>query len=69
VPTGVVVGLITGTTVVALEYGLESTLAYDQKTLLWKQYGVPGAAVHYGGDSRLVADSARAVGDGDCLGL
>lgn len=44
-------------------------LADTLKKLCWKQYGVPGAAVHYGGDSWLIADSAWAVGDGDCLRL
>jgi hypothetical protein len=40
-----------------------------QQDCLWDSFRVPGAAVHYGGDSWLVADGARAVGDGDCLGL
>lgn len=44
-------------------------LAYLLLGLSLEQYRVPGAAVHYGCDSWLVADGARAVGDGDSLRL
>src|SRR5438045_1889506 len=40
-----------------------SLLADASPNCVWKQHGVPGGAGHYGGDSRLEADSARAVGD------
>jgi hypothetical protein len=78
VVTGVTVPTAAGavleaTTVVltkaGVETGLVNVISRNSQKLSLEQYGVPGAAVHYGGDSWLVANGAGAVGDGKSLGL